>query len=137
MLCSGSMCYNVFVSSRQGEFHPKPLTEPYVIVSHHTALLIQFNTFNWNIQRANGKTDSDIASEPCPTICRLWLDCSYTVCSDILPILPVLYVIYKTLWTSYSLGICQSNESTLEVLDSSDVQCQQYCRIAFLGFPFS
>ena len=29
------------VSSRQGEFHPKPLTELYVIVSHHTALLIQ------------------------------------------------------------------------------------------------
>jgi uncharacterized membrane protein YkvI len=28
------------VSSRQGEFHPKPLTEPYVIVSHHTALVI-------------------------------------------------------------------------------------------------
>ena len=25
-------------SSRQREFHPKPLTEPYVIVSHHTAL---------------------------------------------------------------------------------------------------
>lgn len=32
---------NVYVSSRQGEFHPKPLTELYVIVSHHTALLIQ------------------------------------------------------------------------------------------------
>jgi hypothetical protein len=28
-------------SSRQREFHPKPLTEPYVIVSHHTALVIQ------------------------------------------------------------------------------------------------
>ena len=27
-------------SSRQREFHPKPLTEPYVIVSHHTALHI-------------------------------------------------------------------------------------------------
>ena len=27
-------------SSRQGEFHPKPLTEPYVIVSHHTALVV-------------------------------------------------------------------------------------------------
>jgi len=24
--------------SRPGEFHPQPLTEPYVIVSHHTAL---------------------------------------------------------------------------------------------------
>src|SRR5690554_3287580 len=30
---------NGLVSSRPGEFHPKPLTEPYVIVSHHTALL--------------------------------------------------------------------------------------------------
>lgn len=27
-------------SSRQGEFHPKPLTEPYLIVSHHTALVV-------------------------------------------------------------------------------------------------
>ena len=27
-------------SSRQGDFHPKPLTEPYVILSHHTALVI-------------------------------------------------------------------------------------------------
>ena len=25
-------------SSRSGEFHPQPLTEPYLIVSHHTAL---------------------------------------------------------------------------------------------------
>ena len=25
-------------SSRQGEFHPKPLTEPYLTVSRHTAL---------------------------------------------------------------------------------------------------
>jgi len=31
---------NGLVSSRQGEFHPKPLTEPYVTVSRHTALLI-------------------------------------------------------------------------------------------------
>lgn len=30
-------------SSRQREFHPKPLTEPYVKVSSHTALLIQPN----------------------------------------------------------------------------------------------
>ena len=28
-------------SSRQGEFRPKPLTEPYVIVSHHTALVVR------------------------------------------------------------------------------------------------
>ena len=35
------MQHHRFVSSRQGEFHPEPLTEPYVIVSHHTALLIQ------------------------------------------------------------------------------------------------
>ena len=27
-------------SSRQGEFHPKPLTEPYLTVSRHTALII-------------------------------------------------------------------------------------------------
>jgi len=27
-------------SSRQGEFHPKPLTEPYVNLSIHTALVI-------------------------------------------------------------------------------------------------
>ena len=32
---------NGLASSRQGEFHPEPLTEPYVIVSHHTALVIQ------------------------------------------------------------------------------------------------
>ena len=30
-------------SSRQREFHPKPLTEPYVKVSPHTALLTQPN----------------------------------------------------------------------------------------------
>lgn len=30
-------------SSRQREFHPKPLTEPYVKVSSHTALLIRSN----------------------------------------------------------------------------------------------
>ena len=29
--------------SRQREFHPKPLTEPYVILSHHTARAIQSN----------------------------------------------------------------------------------------------
>src|SRR5690606_4221549 len=124
-------------SSRQGEFHPKPLTEPYVIVSHHTALLIQILPFNSNIQRANDKTDSDIVSEPCPTIYKLSSGYSYTFYSDILPILPVLYVKYKTLWTNCILGIFQSNVSTLEALDSSDVQCQQYCRIAFLESPFS
>ena len=32
---------NVGGSSRQREFHPKPLTEPCLIVSHHTALVIQ------------------------------------------------------------------------------------------------
>ncbi len=31
-------------SSRQGEFHPKPLTEPYVTVSRHTALLDRFSS---------------------------------------------------------------------------------------------
>ena len=29
------------LSSRQGEFHPKPLTEPYVKVSLHTALQVR------------------------------------------------------------------------------------------------
>ena len=33
------MLHSQHTSSRPGEFHPKPLTEPYVIVSHHTALL--------------------------------------------------------------------------------------------------
>ena len=28
-------------SSRQGEFHPKPLTEPYLKLSLHTALVTQ------------------------------------------------------------------------------------------------
>ena len=32
-------------SSRQRESHPKPLTEPYVKVSSHTALLIRSNCF--------------------------------------------------------------------------------------------
>lgn len=31
-------------SSRYREFHPIPLTEPYVIVSNHTALIIQTYT---------------------------------------------------------------------------------------------
>ena len=36
---SGKIINTIFDgSSRQGEFHPKPLTEPYLIVSHHTAL---------------------------------------------------------------------------------------------------
>src|SRR5665811_254419 len=34
------LVHNGKQSSRQGEFHPKPLTEPCLIVSHHTALLI-------------------------------------------------------------------------------------------------
>ena len=29
------------MSSRQGEFHPKPLTEPYVKVSFHTAFQVR------------------------------------------------------------------------------------------------
>ena len=29
-----------YMSSRQREFHPKPLTEPYLTVSRHTALQI-------------------------------------------------------------------------------------------------
>ena len=38
-------------SSRQGEFHPKPLTEPYVTVSRHTALLDDFLFISLFIQR--------------------------------------------------------------------------------------
>ena len=33
-------------SSRQEEFHPEPLTEPYLILSHHTALVIQSNFYS-------------------------------------------------------------------------------------------
>ena len=40
-------------SSRNRELHPTPLTEPYVIVSHHTALIIQIIP-NGN-QLSNGK----------------------------------------------------------------------------------
>ena len=47
-------------SSRQREFHPKPLTEPYVIVSHHTALVIQIYEIKLNSQPANGKTNMEI-----------------------------------------------------------------------------
>ncbi len=64
------MLGNVYVSSIQGEFHPEPLTEPYVIVSHHTALLIQIYALNLNIQHASGKTDLESVSQPCPTIYR-------------------------------------------------------------------
>src|ERR1035437_9197906 len=35
--------FNV-MSSRPGEFHPQSLTEPYLTVSHHTALLDRFNS---------------------------------------------------------------------------------------------
>jgi hypothetical protein len=40
ILVEGGLAVTVAASSRQREFHPKPLTEPYVIVSHHTALVI-------------------------------------------------------------------------------------------------
>ena len=43
-------------SSRQGEFHPKPLTEPYVIVSHHTALVIISLAYS---PLSNGRTYQD------------------------------------------------------------------------------
>ncbi len=35
------LTWNGDESSRQGEFHPKSLTKPYVTVSRHTALVIQ------------------------------------------------------------------------------------------------
>ncbi len=48
MICNPKTTTNQIVkhiriakSSRQREFHPKPLTEPYVKVSLHTALVIQ------------------------------------------------------------------------------------------------
>ena len=31
------LVYNGLASSRQRGFHPKPLTDPYMILSHHTA----------------------------------------------------------------------------------------------------
>ena len=42
MFCFHFVCLPLTIagSSRQREFHPKPLTEPYVTVSRHTALLI-------------------------------------------------------------------------------------------------
>ena len=43
-------------SSRQREFHPKPLTEPYVIVSHHTALVIISLAYS---PLSNGRTYQD------------------------------------------------------------------------------
>ena len=44
----------ICMSSRPGEFHPKPLTEPYVIVAHHTALIIQsYAVINPILQWAN------------------------------------------------------------------------------------
>ena len=44
-------------SSRYREFHPIPLTEPYVTVSHHTALIVQ--PIQMRIQLANDKIDKD------------------------------------------------------------------------------
>ena len=35
------LIFGVLKSSSQGEFHPKALTEPYVIVSHHTAPVVK------------------------------------------------------------------------------------------------
>ncbi|NQU86690.1 MAG: hypothetical protein HQ541_13105, partial [Mariniphaga sp.] len=44
---------NGTMSSRQGEFHPEPLTEPYVTVSRHTALVIQIYEIKLSNQLAN------------------------------------------------------------------------------------
>ncbi len=44
ILFSFKLTHNGEWSSRQREFHPKPLTEPYVTVSRHTALVIQIYT---------------------------------------------------------------------------------------------
>ena len=43
----------VVLSSRQEEFHPKPLTEPYVKLSLHTALVIRIIS---NCKLSNDKT---------------------------------------------------------------------------------
>ena len=40
IVVSGLMQRTTSGSSKQGEFHPELLTEPYLIVSHHTALVI-------------------------------------------------------------------------------------------------
>ncbi len=48
------------LSSRPREFHPQPLSEPYVKVSLHTALRIQiisFDVHRVHILLANDKTD--------------------------------------------------------------------------------
>ena len=50
----------VCLSSRPREFHPQPLSEPYVKVSLHTALRIQiisFDVHRVHILLANDKTD--------------------------------------------------------------------------------
>ena len=45
-------------SSRQREFHPKPLTEPYVKLSLHTALVIQaYKTINRPLIKHSWITD--------------------------------------------------------------------------------
>ena len=50
----GASWTRVRQSSRPGELHPQPLTEPYVKVSPHTALIIQTTTLN-STQFANDK----------------------------------------------------------------------------------
>lgn len=80
------MHHNVFVSRGQGEFHPEPLTEPYVIVSHHTALLIQILPFNSNNPHANDKISLDIVSELGLTIYMHLSGYFCTACNDTLPI---------------------------------------------------
>ena len=66
-------------SSRQREFHPKPLTEPCLIVSHHTALVIQIYQYITKNLVASGKINSEIVPESVPTIGKLGLNSSCTV----------------------------------------------------------
>ena len=47
MLC-GQIAHNGLASSRQRESHPKPLTEPCLIVSHHTALVVYKSSYKLN-----------------------------------------------------------------------------------------
>jgi len=75
----------VLASSRQREFHPKPLTEPYLTISRHTALLIQIYKIKLNNLLANDKINKEIAFLFAQTICMLWLNLFYIFYTVFLP----------------------------------------------------
>jgi hypothetical protein len=60
-----TMRHNGQVSSRQGEFHPEPLTEPYVIVSNHTALL------TWHTKIAHPFSSWQYVHQISPSLCSI------------------------------------------------------------------